>query len=95
MRSRPFSNIPGHGIEFRSLDETQAADSHAILGAWDKSAWNTAKATRLMGIDRVTLYRKIKGYNLTEDTPNVEVLHVTQKSCNASVACNTPFSCRL
>jgi hypothetical protein len=34
---------------------------------------------------------KIKRYNLTEDTPGVEVLHVKQKSCNASVECNTYF----
>jgi transcriptional regulator of acetoin/glycerol metabolism len=53
----------------RSPDETQTIDSHAILEALDKTAWNKAKAARLLGIDRVTLYRKIKRYNLTEDTP--------------------------
>ncbi len=57
------------GIELRSPDETQAVDSHAILEALDKTAWNKAKAARLLGIDRVTLYRKIKRYNITEDTP--------------------------
>ncbi|MGA2940268.1 MAG: DedA family protein [Syntrophobacteraceae bacterium] len=31
------------------------------------------------------------GYFITEDSPNVEVLHVIQKACNASVACNTFF----
>ncbi|MGA2735352.1 MAG: helix-turn-helix domain-containing protein [Syntrophobacteraceae bacterium] len=55
---------------------------------------NKAEAARLLGVDRVTLYRKIKRYNLTEDTPD-EVLHVTQRSCNAYVACNTVFSCRI
>ncbi|MGA3118927.1 MAG: helix-turn-helix domain-containing protein [Syntrophobacteraceae bacterium] len=34
----------------------------------DKTSWNKAKAARLLGIDRVTLYRKIKRHNLTEDT---------------------------
>ncbi len=57
------------GIEHRSPEETHEVDSHAILDALDKTAWNKAKAARLLGIDRVTLYRKIKRYNLTEDTP--------------------------
>ena len=58
-----FMSAPG--IERLSPDETQDADSHAILQALDKTAWNKAKAARLLGIDRVTLYRKIKRYNLT------------------------------
>ncbi|MFZ0927338.1 MAG: sigma 54-interacting transcriptional regulator [Syntrophobacteraceae bacterium] len=62
-----FMDAPG--IELRSPDEASAIDSHAILEALDKTAWNKAKAARLLGIDRVTLYRKIKRYNLTEDTP--------------------------
>ena len=57
------------GIERRSPDETQEVGSRAILEALDKTAWNKAKAARLLGIDRVTLYRKIKRYNLTQDTP--------------------------
>ncbi|MFZ0927334.1 MAG: helix-turn-helix domain-containing protein [Syntrophobacteraceae bacterium] len=57
------------GIELRSPDEASAVNSHAILDALDKTAWNKAKAARLLGIDRVTLYRKIKRYNLAEDTP--------------------------
>jgi hypothetical protein len=32
-----------------------------------------------------------KRYNLAKATPDVEVLHVTQKACNASVACNMLF----
>ncbi|MBF0551086.1 MAG: sigma 54-interacting transcriptional regulator [Deltaproteobacteria bacterium] len=62
-----FMNYPG--IEPRSANETQDADSNGILEALEKTAWNKAKAARLLGIDRVTLYRKIKKYNLTKDTP--------------------------
>ncbi|MEN6438815.1 MAG: sigma 54-interacting transcriptional regulator [Syntrophobacter sp.] len=57
-----FMSAPG--IEQRSPEETQATDSRAILEALDKTAWNKAKAARLLGIDRVTLYRKIKRLNL-------------------------------
>jgi hypothetical protein len=61
------------------------------IEALDKTAWNKAKAGRLPGMDRVTLNRKMQRYNLTEDTPDVKALRMTQKSCNASVTCNTPF----
>lgn len=53
------------GIKRSSPDGTPEADSRAILEALHKTAWNKAKAARLLGIDRVTLYRKIKRYNLT------------------------------
>jgi transcriptional regulator of acetoin/glycerol metabolism len=61
-----FMSTPG--IERRSPAETQEIDSRAILEALDKTAWNKAKASRLLGIDRVTLYRKMKRYNLTDVT---------------------------
>ncbi|MGO9018020.1 MAG: helix-turn-helix domain-containing protein [Syntrophobacteraceae bacterium] len=43
--------------------------SPAIFEVLDKTAWNKAKATRLPGIYRVTLYQKIKRCNLTVDIP--------------------------
>ena len=58
-----FMGAPG--IERRSPDEIQAVDSNAILEALGKTAWNKARAARLLGMDRVTLYRKIKRYNIT------------------------------
>jgi len=44
-------------------------DGAAHAPVLDKTAWNKAKAARLLGMDRVTLYRKIKRYDLAEDTP--------------------------
>jgi len=41
------------GIERRSPDEIQDTDSHAILEALDKTAWNKARAARSLGMDRV------------------------------------------
>ncbi|MFO7666748.1 MAG: sigma 54-interacting transcriptional regulator [Desulfobacterales bacterium] len=55
-------------IRRRSPDEIRNTDSIAILEALNKTAWNKAKASRLLGINRVTLYRKIKRYNLSQDT---------------------------
>jgi two-component system response regulator HydG len=48
-------------------ETTPEADSAQIIAALKTTAWNKAKAARLLGIDRVTLYRKIKRYGLTEE----------------------------
>jgi two-component system, NtrC family, response regulator HydG len=60
--------IPQHS----SVASTQLADGERItlIDALEKTAWNKAKAARLLGIDRVTLYRKIKKHGILEDPSN-------------------------
>lgn len=58
----PFAAVKpvNHAIG-RSLDDIEREHIHAILLETD---WNISQAARLLNIDRVTLYRKIKKYKL-------------------------------
>jgi two-component system response regulator HydG len=62
-----FMRLPG--FKRRLAGDTREADVDTILAALEKTAWNKAQASRLLGINRVTLYRKISRYNLTKDKP--------------------------
>jgi len=61
--------------EFKEIAETKASlsedekedDTQTLLQALEKTDWNKAKAARLLGISRQTLYRKIEMYNLLKD----------------------------
>ncbi len=46
------------------LMDRQTAEQKAILQALEKTAWNKARAARLLGISQRTLYRKISEYNI-------------------------------
>lgn len=39
-------------------------ESNIILRALEQSAWNKARAARLLGMSRRTIYRKMKEYNI-------------------------------
>ena len=48
--------------DYKNGDERQA-----IIHALKETGWNKAKAARLLGIDRKTIYTKITKYNIVED----------------------------
>lgn len=49
-----------------AVEKRVAAGAQEILKALEKTGWNKAKAARLLGISRRTIYRKIQEYNITE-----------------------------
>lgn len=56
LQSAPSADVQNSGMKDREQEE--------ILAALEKTDWNKAKAARLLGIDRKTLYRKIEKYQL-------------------------------
>ena len=54
------------GFESRELrpESVDKNEPGLIVKALNKSDWNKAKAARILGISRQTIYRKIKEYNL-------------------------------
>jgi transcriptional regulator of acetoin/glycerol metabolism len=56
LQSAPSAGVQNSGMKDREQEE--------ILAALEKTDWNKAKAARLLGIDRKTLYRKIEKYQL-------------------------------
>lgn len=47
--------------------DKEANERQAIIHALEKTGWNKAKAARLLGIDRKTIYTKIEKYNIVEN----------------------------
>jgi two-component system response regulator HydG len=51
------------------LPEKESEDERiALLNALDRTGWNKAKAARLVGISRRTIYRKMETHKLKEPT---------------------------
>jgi PAS domain S-box-containing protein len=53
--------------EGSGLKKTDVYEPDRIRNVLEKTDWNKAKAARLLGIDRTTLYRKIREYKLTRE----------------------------
>jgi transcriptional regulator of acetoin/glycerol metabolism len=50
----------------RGPRKPQAAEPQNILDVLNQTDWNKAKAARLLGISRPTLYQKIKAFKLSK-----------------------------
>jgi two-component system, NtrC family, response regulator HydG len=66
--SPDFKNVSITNIQ--PLERKKRNDQQAIVQALEKTGWNKAKAARLLGIGRRTLYLKIEKYNITENRVN-------------------------
>ena len=52
------------GTKLYALGDPGADESHTILHALEKTSWNKARAARLLGMSRRTIYRKIEEFKL-------------------------------
>lgn len=73
--NKPFitvGNLPSEiGIKSTASSQSKEKKEHneigSIVNALNKTGWNKAKAARLLGMGRTTLYMKIKEYHITEN----------------------------
>jgi PAS domain S-box-containing protein len=65
----PAEIIAYHENLTPDFEKNPAADINDILNALEKTAGNKAKAARLLGISRRTIYRKLSRHNLTDKIP--------------------------
>ncbi|HAX42702.1 MAG TPA: hypothetical protein DCY80_09130 [Solibacterales bacterium] len=57
----PFQASPVMAAEGRRLEDIEKVHIERVL---TESGWNLSRSARVLGIDRTTLYNKIKRYNL-------------------------------
>ncbi len=67
-QAQGLAGLPAHGAGFKTEipDENGLNELQGLIKALEKTAWNKAKAARLLGVSRQTLYRKIKENNIVE-----------------------------
>lgn len=56
-----------NAAEMQLGKEMKSNERDAIVQALEKAGWNKAKAARLLGIDRTTIYQKIKKLNINDE----------------------------
>jgi DNA-binding NtrC family response regulator len=66
--SPDFENVSIADIQ--TLERKKRNDRQAIVQALEKTDWNKAKAARLLGIARRTIYLKIKEYGIVVNRTN-------------------------
>jgi len=59
-----YSNSSRPAGSGKSLAEAESVHIHKVL---EESEWNISRAARMLQIDRVTLYNKMKRYGLRRD----------------------------
>jgi len=66
------AEIRQYSVIKKSIRQDRSAERQEnILTVLDKTDWNKAKAARILGIDRSTLYRKLRKYGLSKSTDEV------------------------
>jgi DNA-binding NtrC family response regulator len=68
----PFQLHPAAPQGGRSLEEVERAHIERVL---EESAWNLSRTARILGIDRTTLYNKLKRYGLKRQEPVTDGSH--------------------
>ncbi|MCG8615197.1 MAG: helix-turn-helix domain-containing protein, partial [Desulfobacterales bacterium] len=69
-------HIPSEIIRFNGPEkdssmspaQTETEEKQALVSILEKTDWNKAKAARLLGFSRPTLYRKLEKYGLEQDS---------------------------
>ena len=64
--SRASSLVSGDATDLVSLEELERRYIRQVM---DLVSWNKSEATRILGVDRSTLYRKLERYSLTPPAP--------------------------
>ncbi|HCY88612.1 MAG TPA: sigma-54-dependent Fis family transcriptional regulator [Desulfobacteraceae bacterium] len=59
--NRPAGSVPGNG------PRTETEEKHELISILEKTDWNKAKAARMLGVSRPTLYRKLERFGLEQE----------------------------